>query len=271
MAIAAVALGCPPTMPVDTTGSTSEATTTEVPATTTTMSTTSGETGIQTVTSGTLTATEGSTTTGPDVCPKHVDALAAMIGAGEPCDVLVHLDEAAAPVGLDAVCGQTGAVWNLGKDIGAMTGCCNEGPAIYPGMMDAPLYVLNQVYPQAPDGVAILSNHTGQVLLDAMTGEGSPGPVAVPASWTDPAALAVGMGCGDPGFSLATALSYDLLQGGAALPANDLEVLAVAIGDMALAPALAQVSTPVHTAVVRYAPEDGGPAHTFVVLAVDGA
>jgi hypothetical protein len=204
------------------------------------------------------------------MCPAAVASLAATIAAGEPCGVLVHLDDSAAPLGFAVACGATGTTWELTKEIGEMTHCCADGPKTYPAVPGAPLYVLHLVTLEGPDGVALLSNHTGRVLLDAMTGADGPAAFTVPETWSDASLLAAGLGCGDPGFSLESALSYDLGQDGAPLDGIQLATLATAIGDTALVTALAQASTPVRAAVLRYAPEDGGPAHDFVLLEVNG-
>lgn len=231
---------------------------------------TSGGTGIQTVTSATNPGSDS--TTGVDVCATQVAALAASIEAGQPCEVLVHLDDTAALLGFHVVCGATGTMWSAGKEIGDATECCGGTPTIYPAEEEAPFYVLHRVDPGGPDGVAVLSNHTGRVLFDATTGDGGPGTITVPEAWVDPDELAPALGCGDRGFSLESAQSYDLEQGGAAIGGADLSALAAAIGDTALAPALAASSSPAgSTLVVRYAPEDGGPAHALVLLEVTGS
>lgn len=265
-------LGCPPSDPGDETS----ASATEPTSTTTTTGTSTGEStmgsGIQTVTSATGTegGSSGGSSSGGDVCADAVAGLAAAITSGEPCEVLVHLDESAAPLGIAVVCGASGTTWTTGKEVSAATQCCMDG-LIYAEDSDlGPVYVVHVDNPAGADGVAIASNHTGRVVLDALTGEGEPGPIAVPTAWTDPAALAVGQGCGDPGFSLAGAQSYNLASDGAALVPDALEGLAAALGDTALGPALAQASTPVRSLVVRYSPQNGGPPHDFVLLEVEG-
>jgi hypothetical protein len=276
-ALAAATLACgTPYEPGDTTASTtSTSDTATADASTTSTAGETADTGIQTVTSATTSTTTSATTTavttGADACTTAGDAIAAMISAGQPCDVLVHLDDAAAPLGLAIVCGASGTMWSAGKEIGDATECCGGGATVYPAEESAPLYVLHKEDPQGPDGVALLSNHTGRVLLDATTGEGGPGSFAVPEAWSDPAGLAPAMGCGDRGFSLESAQSLDLGQAGATLGEADLAALAAAIGDTALVPALAGVSTQVRALVVRFALEDGGPAHDFVLLEVAGS
>lgn len=265
-------LGCPqPNDPgEDTSSSTAAASTTSDASTS---GVTTGGSGIQTVTSLPQTSSESSegSSTGADVCAGAVGGIAAMIAGGQPCEVLVHLDEAKAPQGFAVACGASGTTWSLGKDLGPATQCCMEGPAIYAPDQDlGPVYVLHLDNAQGADGVAILSNHTGRVVLDAMTADGAAGPISAPAMWTDAAALAVGQGCGGPNVSLADALSVDLGASGAALAQGELGGIAAALGGTALGPALAQASSPVRSLVLRYSPQNGGPAHDFVLLEVTG-
>lgn len=235
---------------------------------------TTGGSGIQTVTSLPQTSSEGTSegsSTGADVCAGAVAGLAALIDAGQPCEVLVHLDEAKAPQGVAVACGASGTTWSSGKELGPATQCCMEGPEIYGPDSDlGPVYVLHLDNPMGADGVAILSNHTGRVVLDAMTADGAAGPISVPSMWTEAAALAVGQGCGDPAFSLADALSVDLGATGAALAPAELDAVAAVLAGTALGPALAQASTPVRSLVLRYSPQNGGPAHDVVLLEVAG-
>lgn len=229
---------------------------------------TSGGPGIQTVTS--VSATEASSsgsTGGGDPCPAAVAALAELLVAGQPCEVLVHLGEGAAPEGVSVVCGATGSTWPSGKDASTATQCC-ESPTLY-GPDEGPIFLMHQPNDPGADGVAIVSNHTGRVVFDAKTGEGSPGPIDVPGTWIDAAALAVGMGCGAPGVSLVDAVSVDVTAG-AAVPDEARATLAAAIEGTALASALAGAATPVRSAVLRYSPQEGGPAHDFVLLQVTG-
>lgn len=269
-ALAATALGCPqPVGPEDTTSSTTEAGSTTTEASTSGVTT--GGSGIQTVTSLPNTSegsSEGSST-GADVCAGAVSGLAALIAAGQPCEVLVHFDEAKAPQGFAVVCGESGTTWSSAKDLGMATQCCIEGPMIYAADQDlGPVYMLHLDNPMGADGVAILSNHTGRVVLDAMTADGAPGPISVPSTWAEAALLAAGQGCGDE-ISLAEALSVDLASG-SPLAAGELDALAAALGETALGPALAQAAVPVRSAVLRYSPQNGGPAHDFVLLEVAG-
>lgn len=273
-ASAAVTLGCgTPYEPNDTSASSSStADTTTTDAMTSSTGVTSSDSGIQTVTTATTPATATTTgTTEADVCPSYVEALAATIAAGQPCEVLVELDDAGAALGFDVVCGTTGSMWSAGKEIGDATECCSEGATVYPAEEDAPLYVLHRADAQGPDGVALLSNHTGRVMLDVIVGEGGPASFVVPATWSDAAGLAAAMGCGDPNFSLGSAQSFDLEQGGAALGQAELDAVGAAVADTALGPALAAVSTQVRAAVLRFAPEAGGPAHDFVLIEVQGS
>lgn len=233
--------------------------------------------GVQTVTTVTQTSTTGepettgtSTTGEPFDCAAAVDALTPKLAAGEPCEVLLQLDETGAPLGWSVACGASGTTWTSGKEVQGVTACCSDGATIYgPDPDVGPIYVLHQTG-GSPDGVAIVSNHTGTVVYDATTAADAPGPVSVPAAWDDPAALAVGQGCGDPGLSLADALSYDLEKEGEALAQDDLDALATVIGDTALAAALAGASDPVRAVVVRYAPQDKGPSHAIVLFEVTG-
>lgn len=275
-ALAASGAGCTPPNPVDTTGATE--TTTGDASTTTTTGTTDDSTGIQTVTSepttstgepGTTTSdatttTTGSSSTGVDVCAAPVDELLQQL-ADPACDVLIQFDETAAPLGFHAVCGATGITFTSGKNIGSTTACCTETTAIYPADMSSPFYVLHYLDLQGPDGVGLLSNHTGRVILDALTGPGGAGPFTAPTRWSDPAELAGGMDCGVPGFRLEIALSVDLGHSGQPLADADLEALVAALGDTALAGALDRVTVE-RVVVVRTGPEDGGPAHDFMLL-----
>jgi hypothetical protein len=230
---------------------------------------TTGGPGIQTVTSVSDTdATTGSSTGGGDPCPAAVEAIAGMLAAGQPCEVLVHLGEGAAPQGFHAVCGASGMTWPSGKEASTATQCCSESPTLY-GADEGPIFVMHQPSDPGTDGVAILSNHTGRVVLDARTGEGSPGTFTVPGQWQDAAGLVAGMGCGVPGVSLVDALSVDLATG-AELSNADRAALAAAIEGTALSAALAGATTPVRSVVVRFSPEEGGPAHDFVLLEVAG-
>lgn len=269
VALAIAGAGCPqPSEPGETaSGSTGGASTGEV-----TTGMTTGGPGIQTVTSVSASVTDtdpstGGSTGGEDPCPAAVAALAEMLAAGQPCEVLIHLDEGAAPQGFNVVCGASGMTWSSGKEASASTQCCSESPALY-GDDEGPLFVMHQPSDPGTDGVAILSNHTGRIVLDAWTGEGSPGTFTVP-EWLDAAGLAAGMGCGAPGISLVDALSVDLATG-AEVSNADRAALAAAIEDTALSAALAGATTPVRSGVVRYSPEEGGPAHDFVLLEVDG-
>lgn len=267
VALAIAGAGCPqPFDPGETaSGSSTGATTGEV-----TTGMTTGGPGIQTVTSASQTdATTGSSSessTGGDPCPAAVAAIAEMVAAGQPCEVLVHLDEAAAPQGFHVVCGASGMTWSSGKEAAGATQCCSESPALY-GPDEGPIYVMHQPSDPGTDGVAILSNHTGRVVLDARTGEGSPATFTVPAPWQDAAGLLAGMGCGAAGVSLVDALSVDLATG-AELSNADRAALAAAIEGTALSAALAGAAAPVRSAVVRFSPEEGGPAHDFVLLEV---
>jgi hypothetical protein len=267
VALAIAGAGCPqPADPGETASGSSggEASTGDV-----TTGMTTGGPGIQTVTSVSETdATTGSSTGGGDPCPAAVEALAGMLAAGQPCEVLVHLGDGAAPQGVHVVCGVSGTTWPSGKEASAATQCCSESPTLY-GADEGPIFVMHQPSDPGTDGVAIVSNHTGRVVLDARTGEGSPGTFTVPGSWQDAAALAAGMGCGVPGVSLVDALSVDLATG-AELSNADRAALAAAIEGTALSAALAGAATPVRSAVVRYSPEEGGPAHDFVLLEVAG-
>lgn len=231
---------------------------------------TGGGPGIQTVTSVSDSDTDTSTTgssTGGDPCPAAVAAIAEMVAAGQPCEALIHLDEAAAPQGFHVVCGASGMTWPSGKEASTATQCC-DSPTLYGGD-EGPLFILHQPSDPGADGVGIVSNHTGRVVLDARTGEGSPGTFTVPGQWQDPAGLVAGMGCGAPGVSLVDALSVDLASG-AELSNADRAALAAAIEGTALSAALAGAATPVRSAVLRYSPEEGGPAHDFVLLEVSG-
>lgn len=270
-ALAATTLGCPPADPGNetTSSSTGAGSTTTGDVTTGGVATTNAS--VQTVTS--LPQTSGSSgggssgdTSGGDPCAAAVSGLAAYIDAGQPCEVLLHFDDAKAIQGFAVTCGASGTVWMSAKEVGGATQCC-DGAAVYaPDQDNGPVYALF-LENGAADGVALLSNHTGRVLLDAVTADGGPGPISVPAAWADAAELAGGQGCGAP-VSLADALSYDIGAGGAPVGAGELAALADALGDTALGPALSGTSTPVRSVVLRYAPQNGGPSHDFVLLEV---
>lgn len=234
---------------------------------------TSGGPGIQTVTSLPQTSTGemstgSSTTEEPVDCAGAVGGLGAMLAAGEPCDVLVHLDEADVVLEYHIACGTVGPGWTSGKEMLAATMCCVEAASVYAPDSDmGPYYVPHFVDPMGPDGVAIVSNHRGAVVLDARTATDMPGPIAVPAPWSDATDLVAGQGCGGA-FDLGGAASHDLDQDGAAI--GDLSGVAAAIAGTALAPALEASATPVRTVVVRYAPQDKGAPHTFVLIEVTG-
>ncbi|HEY8377307.1 MAG TPA: hypothetical protein VIK91_12515 [Nannocystis sp.] len=272
-ALAALHVGCTPPNPVDTTAATETTTGDSMSST----GTTGDPTGIQTVTSEPTTTgdpattttgeptTGSSSTTAVDVCAGPSEAFTDRLLADSVCEVLLHFDETAALLGFSVVCGATGETFMIGKSLGDATSCCTDSPSIYPTSMGSPFYVLHYVNQQGPNGVGLVSNHTGRVVLDALTGPGGAGPFTVPAQWEDPAALAPGMGCGVPGFSLGEAFSFDLGQDGKALAGADLEALAAAIGDTVVANALGTVALE-RVVIVRTAPEEGGPAHDFVLL-----
>lgn len=269
-------MGCPQPGPgTETTSDPSSST--AVVTTSTSGDPSTGATGIQTVTSlpqtseGSSEGSSGGGSTGSDPCPGAVSGLAAKIAAGEPCEVLVHLDDNKAAQGLWIGCGATGTTWMSAKELGPATQCCQEGANVYSPDPDAgPVWVLFLDNASGGDGVALFSNHTGALLLDAVTGDGAPGTISVPASWLDAATLASGQGCGDPSFTLPNPLSYDLGAKGAALGAGELAGIAEVLGTTALGPALAQASTPVRSVVVRVPLQNGGPPHDFVLLEVSG-
>lgn len=265
VALAIAAVGCP--QPIDPGVTESGSSSSGVTTGDATTGMTSGGPGIQTVTSVSATETSSGSTTGGDPCAAAIAALAGLLVAGQPCEVLVHLGEGAAPEAVSVVCGSTGMTWPSGKDASAATQCC-ESPTLY-GAEEGPIFLMHQPNDAGPDGVAIVSNHTGRVVFDAQTGEGMPGPITVPGQWQDAAALAVGMGCGAAGVSLVDAVSVDVATG-AEVSNADRAALATAIEGTALASALAEAATQVRGAVLRYSPQEGGPAHDFVLLQVTG-
>jgi hypothetical protein len=226
---------------------------------------TTGGSGIQTVTNPSEATITGSTGE-EDPCPAAVAALTGLLAAGQPCEVLIHLGEGAAPEGYRVTCGASGTTWSSSKEASGATQCC-DSPTLY-GPEEGPLFVMHQPADPGPDGVAIVSNHTGRVVLDVRTGEGSPATYTVPDQWLDAAGLAVGMGCGGSGITL-DAFSVDLATGNE-LAEGDRMALAAAIDGTALASALAGAASQVRTAVLRFSPEEGGPAHDFVLLEVTG-
>lgn len=214
----------------------------------------------------TATATTGpdETSTGePDPCPALVDGLVAALAGGPHCELLLRIDGAGGILGWYAACGDVPAMPFDDKSAYQATQCCMDDGMLVSPDGESPFIYLQVPTPPLLGGVAIITNHIGEVVYDATIGVDEAGTISIPEELQAPSALGDGAGC-SAGFELA-ATGYDLIAGGP-LAGADVDLLTASIVATAVPAAIDQFGTIDRTLAIAYEAQFQKPGTTYLVL-----
>jgi hypothetical protein len=264
---------CPAAGPQEPSGGSSESggppvTTSGAPETTdpgvqTVTGATEAETGSDTGTStGAETETEtGETSTAGVDCAPLVAGVADAV-SGASCALVLAFDGDVRVTGWAAVCGAAPDPLFTSKSAAGQTSCCTEGVSIGPEGVSP--FVVYLEPSDLDGGVAVVSNHVGQVVVEAGIGVAAPGTISAPAL-ASVDELGVGAGCSPGGFSFAALADHDVNNLEAGVPQATIVALQAALDATAVPAGLAAASLE-RSLVVAYEPQAGDPAKAYLVV-----